>query len=281
MTKPEELGMEREETPTSDIEVTLERLVDLLDGSGVKLTSSQYELLEQYLPDDRDVDLDKEELSKRVSQLICKNSDEGDFGNTLTDVFIDAMQSSPEGLTRLQLDDITALLSAPDGVIVLSNVDYDLAKNAIFDHIDRSREYNKTPNLSGQMIADLVKDILVRLNTGFSMEQLVMLCGHYDGHETVEPMVMNGRTRGHIIDDEGEVKITIPFTMPKRLNDLSDNIMEIADKLATLGYTVDERAWDHLLVYAPQHSQLKKRLKKIEKAVGLTKLRKQIKRVVS
>lgn len=57
--------------------------------------------------------------------------------------------------------------------------------------------------------------------------------------------------------------------------DLSDEIMVLVDMIGTRCHNVDLRAWDHLLVYAPQHSQLKKELAKTQRK--LRKIRKIVK----
>lgn len=277
MAAPREFTPEREETPMTDVEAAFERLIECLEECGGRLTDSQYDQLQDHLPSIPTIT----ELGDAVYRLVSTSCASGDFANIMTSVFKEAIQISPENLNREQFISISELLPAGAVDRDIEEVDHSVTVEILADSIKQRCERHRHNPPASQEVAQLTSVLLRKLDTGFTMEQLTMLCEHFDGHETVEPMVMNGRTRGHIIDDNQEVTVTLPFTMPKRLNDLSDDIMEMADKLATLGYTVDDRAWDHLLVYAPQHSQLKKRLKKIEKAVGLTKLRKQIKRVVS
>lgn len=69
-------------------------------------------------------------------------------------------------------------------------------------------------------------------------------------------------------------RITALFAVePNR--DLSDEIMVLVDMIGTRCHNVDLRAWDHLLVYAPQHNQLKKELAKTQRK--LRKIRKIVK----
>ncbi len=276
MAAPREFTPEREETPMTDIELAFERLIECLEEFNENLTDDQYKRLQEHLPSN----LTEEELGEAVGKLVSVNSTAGDFGNALTAAYKEAIQISPSNLTKEQLVSISELLPIGSADRVIETAECETAMAVIGNYIKQKTAQSDVGPTASQEVAQLASVLLRRLDTGFNMDQLTMLCDHYDGADTVTPVV-NRREKGTIIDNGEEVTINIPFTMPKRLNDLSDDIMEIADKLAECGYTVDSRAWDHLLVYAPQHSELKKRLKKIEKAVGLTKLRKQIKRVVS
>lgn len=276
---------EREETPKTDVEVAFENLIDALQQFGDKLTTEQYaELEEHYLPADRGSDLTTDELGKRVGELVGKNSGPHDFSNVLTDAFIEAMRSSPDRMTKTQLESIAKLI--PEGVSndILTGVGYNEAVAYIIEYIKCSNGYSQNPLACSEMVTELVSEVMVKLDAGFTMDSLARICQHYDGKEVIVPTILddsNPREQGLLLDHGGEtVRYTVPFTMPKRLNDLSDEIMDLADRLGTLSFTVDDRAWDTLLIYAPQHRALKKRLKKIEKAVGLTELRKQIKRMV-
>lgn len=274
-----------DETPKTDVEVAFENLIDTLQQFGDKLTTEQYaELEKHYLPADRDSDLTADALGKRVGELVGKNSGPHDFSNVLTDAFIEAMQSSPDRMTKTQLESIAKLI--PEGVTndFLAGVGYNEAVAYIVEYIKCSNGYSQNPLACSEMVTELVSEVMVKLDAGFTMDSLARICQHFDGKDVIVPTILddsNPLEQGLIVDHGGEaVRYTIPNGRPKALNDLSDEIMDLADRLGTLCFTVDDRAWDTLLIYAPQHRALKKRLKKIEKAVGLTDLRKQIKRMV-
>ena len=284
MSNPHNHSNEREETPMTDIEISFGNLIDALAQFGDKLTASQYEALEKYLPEDRDCGLTTDELGKRVGELVGKNSGPHDFSNVLTDAFIEAMQSSPDRMTKTQLESIAKLI--PEGVTndFLAGVGYNEAVAYIVEYIKCSNGYSQNPLACSEMVTELVSEVMVKLDAGFTMDSLARICQHFDGKDVIVPTILddsNPREQGLILDHGGEtVRFTIPTGRPKALNDLSDEIMDLADRLDTFSFTVDDRAWDMLLIYAPQHRALKKRLKKIEKAVGLTEMRKQIKRMV-
>lgn len=83
----------------------------------------------------------------------------------------------------------------------------------------------------------------------------------------------NARTTGLLVDTGDETE-RYTLKLDGRSN-LSDEVMDLADKLGTQCHTVDYKAWDHLLIYAPQHNQLKKELAKTKRK--LRKIRKIVK----
>lgn len=269
------------EDTKSYIDATFERLIDLLDGSLLTLSLDQYRELEKFLPDNRDSGLSTDELAKHVRGLISKNCNSGDFGNTMTDVYIEVMQSSTEQMTKTQLEDISKLLPDSGNDAIITNVDYENAKDAISDAIDRTAKFNNDPSSKACMVTDMVSELMVKLNTGFTIEQLTRICVHFDGHHTVKPMIVDGRDEGTLVDSATTERYRIVMERPKSLNDLSSDVRKLAEKLDTLNYKVDYKAWEAILKHVPQYNEIKWRLKKIEKAVGLTKLRKQIKQMVS
>lgn len=271
----------REEESKSDIDAAFERLIDLLDGSLLTLTLDQYRELEKFLPDNRDSDLSTDELAKHVRGLISKNCNSGDFGNTMTDVYIEVMQTSPEPLTKTQLVDISNLLAAGDNDAILTNGDYESAKDAISEAIDRTAKFNNDPPSKASMVTDMVSELMVKLNTGFTIEQLARICVHFDGRHTVRPMIVDGRDEGTLVDAATTERYRMIMEIPRNPNDLSSDVRKLAEKLDTHNYKVDYKAWETILRHVPQYCEIKHRLKKIEKAVGLTKLRKQIKQMVS
>lgn len=277
MSNPKHPSMEREETPMTDIEAAFERLIECLEEFNDTLTDDQYKRLLEHLP----TNLTAEELGDAVGKLVGANSQSGDFANVLTDTFIETMQQcSPEHLTKQQLISISQLLSESEADGVLKDADYRFSVGVIAQYYDAVAVLHNDKKVISGLLTEMVGELLVKLDTGLSMDSLEKLCEHYDGHETVVPEKVNGRTAGTVVDSDAVERIELRFGRPKALNDLSDDIMDIVDKLATLGFTVDSRAWDHLLIYAPQHRVLQKKLKKIEKAIGMHDLRKQIKRLV-
>lgn len=278
MAESRDFSGEREEMPMSDVEAAFEHLIETLDAFNGRLADEQYKQLQDYLP----TNLTAEELGVAVGKLVGANCTMGDFGNTLTDAFIEAIQTSPERLTNTQLADIAKLV--PNGGMgdgVPSTVNFETAKSVVIDYISRSSEFHRMPTIPGNMVTDLIRDMMVKLDTGFTMEQLTAICEHYDGHETVVPEMVNGRTTGTLTDSGGEVRYNVTVGKPKDPYDLSDAVMNLVDRLGTRQFRVDERAWDHLLIYIPQHRMLKRRLKKIEKVVGLTSLKKTLKKIIN
>lgn len=270
--------MERNDIPMTDVEAAFERLIECLEEYNDTLTDDQYKRLLEHLP----TNLTAEELGDAVGKLIGANSQSGDFANVLTDTFIEAMQQgTPEPLTKQQLISISQLLPESEADGVLKDADYRFSVGVIAQYYDAVAVLHNDKKAISGLLTEMISELLVKLDTGLSMESLEKLCEHYDGRETVVPEMVNGRTTGTVVDSDAEERIELRFGRPKALNDLSDDIMDIVDKLATLGFTVDSRAWDHLLIYAPQHRMLKKKLKKIEKATGMHDLRKQIKRLVN
>lgn len=268
---------EREETPKTDVEVAFERLIEALDVFDDTLTDEQYKQLQEYLPSN----LTTEELGVAVGKLVGTNCTMGDFGNTLTDAFIEAIQTSPETLQFEQLLKLSALISSNEADTPITTHDYQRAKGIIIEACRRTGDYNNDRMAPAAVLTSTISEMLVKLDTGFTMEQLTKLCEHYDGHETVVPEMVNGRTTGTLTDGDGEVRYNITVGKPKDPNDLSDEVMDLVDRHGKLLFRVDERAWDRLLIYVPQHRMLKKRLKKIEKAVGLTALKKTMKKIIN
>lgn len=78
----------------------------------------------------------------------------------------------------------------------------------------------------------------------------------------------NERTKGTIID-HGNTTERYRITMPVLNDDLSDALMDLAERMGNGGYRVDKRAWDHLLIYAPQYQKLKKKLKRLKRFLKL------------
>lgn len=277
MSNPKHPNPEREETPMTELEATFERLMDLLVEDGDNLTDEQYKRLLEHLP----TNLTSEELGDAVGKLVGANSQSGDFANTLTDTFIETMQQcSPEHLTKQQLISISQLLPASAAAGVLSDADYRFSVELIAQYYDGIATLRNDKKVISGLLTEMISELLVKLDTGFSMESLEKLCEHYDGHETVVPEKVNGRTTGTIVDESNEVRIPVRFGKPRSINDLNEEIMALVDKIINCGGHVDRRIWDQLLVHAPQYKALKKKIKKIEKVVGMHDLRKQIKHLV-
>lgn len=277
MVEAMKVGIEREETPMTDIEAAFERLIECLEEFNDTLTDDQYKRLLEHLP----TNLTSEELGDAVGKLIGANSQSGDFANVLTDTFIETMQQcSPENLTKQQLISISQLLPAGAADGVLNDADYRFSVELIAQYYEAVAVLNNDKKVISGLLTEMIGGLLVKLDTGFSMESLEKLCEHYDGHETVVAEMVNGRTAGTIVDESNEVRIPVRFGKPKSMNDLNDEIMVFVDKIINHGGHVDRRIWDQLLVHAPQYKALKKKLKKIEKAVGMHDLRKQIKHLV-
>lgn len=88
-----------------------------------------------------------------------------------------------------------------------------------------------------------------------------------------EAPVNNGRTVGIILDRNNETERHV-LKMPDFRTDLTNEVMELVEQLGTMNHKVSYKAWDHLLVYVPQHDQLKKELKKANRK--LRKIRKTV-----
>lgn len=279
MSNPKHPDTENNDLPRY-IDVAFEQLISAL-ADGNTLSNEQYGQLSKYFPKDLDTDLDVATLGVRVGQLVSKNCLADDFANTLTDAFIEAMETSPEHLTMEQLKSIAELLPADAVDEAVGQIDYERSVLYIKEYINYRYVMDPEEYPAGEAVEELARELLMQLDAGFTIESLEKLCMHYDGHETIGPAVVSGRTVGTIVDGEDGVRFNIPTGAPKRLNDLSDEVMDLVEKLGTLVYTVDSRAWDYLLIYVPQHRKLKKRMKKVEKAIGMRDLRKQIKSIVS
>lgn len=277
MAESRDFAGEREEMPMSDVEAAFEHLIETLDAFNGRLTDEQYKQLQDYLPSNLTVD----ELGVAVGKLVGANCVKGDFANTLTDAFKEAIQTSPETLQHEHLLKLSTLVHSDESELPITTIDYQRAKGIIIEACRRTGEYNNDKRAPATVLTSMVSEALVKLNTGFTMEQLAHLCEHYDGRETVVPEMVNGRTTGTVEDGDDEVRIKIPMGGPKDPYDLSDAVMNLVDRLGTRQFRVDERAWDHLLIYIPQHRMLKRHLKKIEKVVGLTSLKKTLKKIIN
>lgn len=88
-----------------------------------------------------------------------------------------------------------------------------------------------------------------------------------------EAPVNNGRIVGIILDRSNETERHV-LKMPDLRADLTDEVMELVEQLGAMNHKVSYKAWDHLLVYVPQHDQLKKELKKANRK--LRKIRKTV-----
>lgn len=277
MAESRDFSPEREEMPMTDVEAAFEHLIETLDAFNGRLTDEQYKQLQDYLPSNLIV----EELGMAVGKLVGANCVMGDFANTLIDAFIEAIQASPEALQHEHLIKLSALVHSDESELPITTIDYQRAKGIIIEACRRTGEYSNDKRAPAAVLTSMVSEILVKLDTGFTIEQLTQLCEHYDGHETIVPEVVNARTAGTLVDSDDEVRIKIPMGGPKDPHNLSDEVMNLVERLGTRQFRVDERAWDHLLIYVPQHRMLKRRLKKIEKAVGLTSLKKTMKKIIN
>lgn len=78
----------------------------------------------------------------------------------------------------------------------------------------------------------------------------------------------NERTKGTITDHDHTPE-RYRINMPVMDADLSDTLMDLAERMGNGGYRVDSRAWDHLLIYAPKYQKLKKKLKRLKRFLKL------------
>lgn len=74
----------------------------------------------------------------------------------------------------------------------------------------------------------------------------------------------NGRTTGTIIDASNNTE-RYRINMPVMSSDLSNQVMDLVERLGNGGWHVDKRAWDHLLIYIPKYQKLKKRFKRFKR----------------
>lgn len=74
----------------------------------------------------------------------------------------------------------------------------------------------------------------------------------------------NERTTGTIIDATNHTE-RYRINMPVMSSDLSNQVMDLVERLGNGGWHVDKRAWDHLLIYIPKYQKLKKRFKRFKR----------------
>lgn len=91
-----------------------------------------------------------------------------------------------------------------------------------------------------------------------------------DDYDKLAPFVnhSNERTVGTIIDHSNTTE-RYRINMPVMNDDLSNALMDLAERMGNGGYRVDKRAWDHLLIYSPQFQKLKKKLKRLKRILKL------------
>lgn len=118
---------------------------------------------------------------------------------------------------------------------------------------------SRIPINSATHVNNLVNALLDTLengDAGLSAEAIDRLSKY-----VIEP---TNRTSG-VLTDNINTNEVYDIRMAPKANDLSDQVMDLVERLGNGGWYVDKRAWDHLLIYIPKYQKLKKRFKRFKR----------------